>query len=72
MAVMTDKTERFQQDSRLIRQKYELPETTIGCTCTVQHPGIKITRKRFVKQSQLHEELVYAVDCLTVEMARRL
>ena len=44
----------------------------IGCTCTVQHPGIKITRKRFVKQSQLHEELAYAVDCLTVEMARRL
>ena len=45
----------------------------IGCTCTVQHPGIKVTGKRFVKQSQLiHEELAYAVDCLTVEMAQRL
>ena len=26
----------------------------------------------FVKQSQLHEELAYAIDGLTVEMAQRL
>ena len=37
-----------------------------------QHSGVKIARKRFVKQSELHKELAYAVDCLTAKMAQRL
>ena len=43
-----------------------------GALAPGMKPGIKIARKGFVKQSELHKELAYAVDCLTAEMAQRL
>ena len=34
--------------------------------------SILVLRNRFVKQSQIHKEVAYAVECLTAEMAQRL